>query len=107
MSFEFFPNDAPDLLFGDISIQVAMKTEEAACDKTGKPGRKSGDGVNDLADETTGCRINDGAGIGESEVVEPMDHLAKESSSLDGVEMGGKSQQLILKNGRNHGSGWV
>jgi hypothetical protein len=104
MSFEFFPNDAPDLLFGDISIQVAMKTEEAACDQTGKPGRQAGDGVNDLADETTGCRINDSAGIGESEIVETKDHLAEESSSLDGVEMGGESQQLILKNDRNHGS---
>jgi hypothetical protein len=107
MSFEFFPNDAPDLLFGDIGIQVTMKTKQAACDQTGKPGRESGDGVDDLADETTGCRVNDSAGVGESEIVETKDHLAEESASLNGVEMGGEGQQLILKNDRNHRSGWV
>jgi len=104
---EFFPDDAPDLLFGDIGIQVAVKSEKASRDQTGKPGRESGDGVDDLADETTRRRVNDSAGVGESEIVETKDHLAEESASMNGVEMFGQGQQLMLENNRNHGSGSV
>ena len=100
MGLEFFPDDAPDLLFGDIGIQVAVKTEKATGDKTGEPGRESGDGVDDLTDETTRRRVNDSAGVSESEIVETKDHLAEESASLNGVEMLGQGQQLMLKNDR-------
>jgi hypothetical protein len=110
VSFEFFLDDAPDLIFGGVGIQVAVKTEQAARDEPRKPGGKSGDGVNDLAGATTRCRVNYSAGVVEGKIIEALDHLAEESSPMNGVEMGRERQQLMLENERDHVVGrceWV
>jgi len=100
---EFFLNDAPDLVFGGIGAQVAVKAEEAARDETGKPCGESGDGVDDLPDGTSRRRVDDGAGMVEGEVVETLDHLADKAAARGGSEVPGQGEELVLEGDGDHG----
>jgi len=102
---EFFLNDAPDLIFGGVGVQVPVKTEKAARDETGKPGRESGDRVEDMPHGTSRRRIDDSAGMVEGEFIEALDDLAEEPAAGGGAEVSRQFQELEFEGDWNHRSG--